>query len=292
MRHFSRASFISTLSLLLGLFSLWLPTSASAKGVEMHLSGPLEPGSAALLRVKNFPANSVIQATLGGILFPITDEGVGLVAVDMEAKPGPLTLRVTVDPPQGRRTTLEQTIQLPSRQYKEERIDGLPGKKVDLNKPDLTRAGKETAAIRATYKRRGGMPGYGDGFVKPVEGRLSGVFGSRRILNGKPRKPHSGIDIAAPKGTPVRSTASGKVALVGNDYFFTGNTVIVDHGDGVISLYSHMDSIAVSEGMWVAKGSTIGTVGMTGRATGPHLHFAVLVRKARVDPLLLPGIRE
>lgn len=255
----------------------------------LSLSGPLEKGTAVLLHVEDVPPNARLQGTLNGVAFPFSLDNRALLALDMETKVRQVTLRVRIDPPHGKREMLTRTFVLPKRTYKEEHIT-LPKKKVHLGGPDLTRARKEAAAIRATYTRKGGRIGYTGGFRQPVQGRISGVFGSRRVLNGVPRKPHSGVDIAALKGTPLKATAPGEVILAGKDYFFTGNTLLLNHGDGVLSLYAHLDTLRVKEGDWVAADTVIGTVGMTGRATGPHVHWAVLVRQARVDPLRLPGM--
>ncbi|MBF0384228.1 MAG: M23 family metallopeptidase [Magnetococcales bacterium] len=202
-----------------------------------------------------------------------------------------MTIRVKITPKKGRKEIISSKVWVPARKYKEEHIT-LPKKKVDLGKRDLTKARKETKAIRGTYKIRGGRAGYSEEFRQVLTGRFSGVFGSRRILNGKAKRPHSGVDIAAPKGTPIITTAPGKVVLTGQDYFFTGNTIVVHHGDGVISLYAHLDSMLVENGEWVPAGTVIGLVGMTGRATGPHLHWGTMVRGARVDPMMMPGIRK
>ncbi|MBF0463216.1 MAG: M23 family metallopeptidase [Magnetococcales bacterium] len=247
-------------------------------------------GTAVWLQVVDVPPGARLTGTLNGVAFPFTTGHRALLSLDMEAKPGTALLRVAVEPPQGKPEILTQDCLVTQRVYQEEPIT-LAKEKVDLAPEVLTRAAQETAAIAATYQRRGGRVGYADGFQQPVQGRFSGVFGSRRILNGQPRKPHNGVDIAAPQGTPVVAMASGTVALVGRDYFFTGNTLALDHGDGIISLYAHLESVAVQPGEWVTGGTVIGTVGMTGRATGPHLHWGVLVRNDRVDPVLLPGIR-
>ena len=129
---------------------------------------------------------------------------------------------------------------------------------------------------------------FASGFLRPIKGgRISGVYGSQRILNGKPRSPHNGLDIAVPKGTPVMAAADGIVALVHEDMFYTGKTVMIDHGHGLTSVYIHMDSIRVADGQRVTKGAPIGTVGMTGRATGPHLHWGVTWFGTHLDPALL-----
>ena len=119
----------------------------------------------------------------------------------------------------------------------------------------------------------------------PLSGRYSSSFGKRRVLNGQPRSPHSGLDIAAPEGTPVESIAAGRVAAVG-DYFFNGQTVMVDHGQGLISMYCHLSEIDVALGEEVTPDSVVGKVGKTGRVTGAHLHLSVSLNNARVDPLL------
>lgn len=122
-------------------------------------------------------------------------------------------------------------------------------------------------------------------FVTPVDGRLSSLFGLKRFFNEVPRQPHNGLDIAAPAGTPITAPASGTVIGTGN-FFFNGNTVFLDHGQGLMSAYLHMTQINVSQGQKVASGQTLGTVGMTGRVTGPHLHWIVYLNKETVDPAL------
>ena len=268
------------------IFSLLL--AVEGWGAGLSLSAPLAIGTAVWLQVTEVPPGSRLSGTLNGVSFPFTTDHRALLSLDMEAKPGPVVLQVWLDPPQGKQVVLTQAYPVAPRHYQEEQIT-LSKEKVDLAPKVLARAAEETAAIAATLHRRGGRVGYESGFRQPVEGRFSGVFGSRRVLNGQPRRPHNGVDIAAPQGTPVVATASGTVALVGRDYFFTGNTLVLDHGDGVISLYAHLDSVAVQPGEWVAGGAVIGAVGMTGRATGPHLHWGVRWLEARLDPLLLVG---
>lgn len=259
---------------------------------SLELSNPLIPGGSALLSVQGVPSGSrFLGGTLDQEPFPVTPDGRAMIALDMEAEAGASQLKVRMATPQGGETVISRTLEIPRRAFHEERIT-LPEKKVELSPKDLARSKKETAAIVASYKARGGFPGYLDGFRLPVQGRVSGVFGSRRILNGKPRSPHNGADLAAPLGTPVATTAPGTVVLVGREYFFTGNTVVVHHGDGIFSLYCHLDSVAVNQGERLAAGGTVGTLGKTGRATGPHLHWGARVREARVDPLSLPGVER
>ncbi|MBF0628304.1 MAG: M23 family metallopeptidase [Magnetococcales bacterium] len=276
----------------LGAMVVWMVCGSPvvALAASLELSGSLQPGMAVLLNVKGFAPGSRLTGTLDQESFPITPQGQAIVALDMEKQPKNVTLKVVITPSSGQPETLTRTLEIPKRQYKEEYID-LPKKKVDLDQPDMTRANQETERIAATYRLREGRTGFEKGFRQSASGRFSGVFGSRRILNGQARKPHNGVDVAAPAGTPVITMAPGTVVLAGENFFFTGNTVVVHHGHGVISLYAHLEQMKVREGEWLEAGATLGTVGMTGRATGPHLHWGVLVRGARVDPMGLPGIR-
>ena len=127
-------------------------------------------------------------------------------------------------------------------------------------------------------------------FIKPSEGRLSGVFGSQRILNGIKKNPHGGMDIAAPIGTPIKATAKGKVILARKGLYYTGNIVIIDHGFDLKSMYIHMNDIHVREGDIVEQGKVIGTIGMTGRVTGPHLHWNIYLNNIKINPELLLSI--
>ncbi|MBF0425548.1 MAG: peptidoglycan DD-metalloendopeptidase family protein [Magnetococcales bacterium] len=275
-----------TLLTLVGV--LWRPLTATGNEA-MLFSAPLQPGTAVLLTVPGYPARSQFTGKLGGKPIPFTADGRALIALDMESKPGTVALEVTILSPGGTKTTLGKKLTIPKRTYQVETLT-LPEKKVNPDPADTARASEESARIREAYQLRGAHAGYVDGFRMPVTGRFSGVFGSRRLLNGQMRNPHNGVDIAAPEGTPVVVTAPGSVALVGENFFFTGNTLVVDHGHGVISLYAHLHDIRVAPGQWLPAGTIVGTVGMTGRVTGPHLHWGMMVRGERVDPLRLPGI--
>jgi murein DD-endopeptidase MepM/ murein hydrolase activator NlpD len=157
---------------------------------------------------------------------------------------------------------------------------------VEPSATELKRIEREGAIIARAFATWNELDTPPLGFAAPAVGRLSSGFGLRRIFNGQPRAPHSGLDIAAPQGTPVRAPAAGSVIETG-DYFFNGNTVFLDHGQGLISMYNHLHTIAVAPGERVAPGDVLGTIGMTGRVTGAHLHWTVSLNNARIDPALL-----
>ncbi len=180
-----------------------------------------------------------------------------------------------------------RTLAIVTRQWQIERIDGLPPRKVTPSEADLQRIRREGALINAARARDTESTIFIDGFVLPTPGRISGRYGSQRILNGEPRRPHLGLDIAAPTNTPIRASAAGEVVLAEADLFYTGGTVAIDHGHGVTTIYSHLESVDVAVGDRVAQGAHIGTVGATGRATGPHLDWRINWFNVRLDPELV-----
>ncbi|MDN6858405.1 peptidoglycan DD-metalloendopeptidase family protein [Pseudomonas sp. CAN2814] len=175
-----------------------------------------------------------------------------------------------------------------SKHYKEQHITLKNTRQVNPLPEDLKRINRELAEQTAAY--RSFSAGTPSNLVldKPVNGPLSSPFGLRRFFNGEERNPHSGLDFAVPAGTPIKSPAAGKVILIGN-YFFNGNTVFVDHGQGFISMFCHMSKIDVKVGDEVSRGGVVGRVGATGRATGPHMHWNVSLNDARVDPAIFIG---
>jgi murein DD-endopeptidase MepM/ murein hydrolase activator NlpD len=187
---------------------------------------------------------------------------------------------------QGRRQTA--TLEVRGYPYEVEEIHLDDDSKVHLSAADLARNEREQAAVAALWSRRGPAR-----FTLPLAPPLvplpaGGRFGARRIFNGEPRSPHTGIDFPAPAGTPVLAVADGRVVLAAN-HFFSGNSVFIDHGGGLISMYFHLSAIAVKEGEEVRRGERLGAVGATGRVTGPHLHFGLRWHGARIDPQLLLG---
>lgn len=171
-----------------------------------------------------------------------------------------------------------------ARHYEVQRITGLPENLVTLPSEVLERRKREVAMIAAARAKDSDVDWFGEKFDWPARGIVSGLFGSQRILNGKPMEPHFGVDIAAPAGTPIAAPSTARVALVGPDFYLEGGLTILDHGHGVTTCYLHQRKQLVAQGDTVARGQVIGEVGMTGRATGPHLHWGLNWFQMRLDP--------
>lgn len=199
----------------------------------------------------------------------------------------PPTARLEIENNQGRRAA--ETLTIEKRQYDIQRIDGLPPAQVTPPPQILDRIKRENERIADVRRIDTADPLIFGGWVWPADGRVTGIYGSQRILNGEARQPHFGIDIAAPEGSPVRATTDGIVTLADADLYFTGGTIIIDHGFGVSATYSHLKTLNVKEGDRVRQGQVIATVGSTGRSTGPHLDWRVNWFNVRIDPqLVLP----
>lgn len=181
----------------------------------------------------------------------------------------------------------EEALSVEPRKYDIQRIDGLPPKMVTPPPEVQARIKRENQLIKAARDRDTAAEYFLKGWIWPAKGRISGVYGSQRILNGEPRQPHYGVDIAAPVGTPVVSPSDGVVTLVQKDLYYTGGTIIIDHGHGLSSAFLHMQDVAVKKGQKVRQGDRIGTIGKTGRASGPHLDWRMNLFDARIDPALL-----
>jgi murein DD-endopeptidase MepM/ murein hydrolase activator NlpD len=183
--------------------------------------------------------------------------------------------------------TEAQDLTIAQRTYDIQRIDGLPKNQVEPNAEELKRIRDEQVRINAARARDSDLPYAFEPFDWPALGPISGVYGSQRILNGEPRRPHFGVDVAAPRGTPLKAPAGGIVSLADPDLFFTGGTLIIDHGHGLSSLFAHMDKVAAKEGDALDKGRYVGDLGGTGRVTGPHLHWGMFLFSTPIDPQLL-----
>ena len=184
-------------------------------------------------------------------------------------------------------TTETRQLAVAPRQYDIERVDGLPPRTVTPDPEALERIHQEAQLVANARARRDARTDYARGFEWPAHGRISGVYGSQRILNGEPRRPHYGLDIAAPTGSPVYAPADGLVTLVHPDMYYSGGTLVLDHGQGLSSTFLHLSKILVEAGAVVHQGDLIAEVGSTGRASGPHLDWRMNWLDRRVDPQLL-----
>ena len=207
-----------------------------------------------------------------------------LVGIDMAAIPDTADLKAEITYPDSVRKRVFRVTVAPE-DFREQRMT-LPKGQVDPDAAALKRITLEKEKVKAVLA--GFTPDrlWGSGFLVPVEGTITGAFGSKRILNGQPRNQHNGEDIAALLGTPVKATNDGVVKMV-DDHFFSGKGVILDHGLGLFTMYFHLDATAVKEGERVKRGDVIGTVGQSGRATGPHLHWGAWLNGSRVNPFAL-----
>ncbi len=183
----------------------------------------------------------------------------------------------------------QQDLAVKARDYRLEKVDGLPPATVTPDAASLERIRQESRLVTTARERRDHQAHYARGFNWPARGRISGVYGSQRILNGEPRRPHFGVDIAAPKGSPVYAPADGLITMAHPDLYFSGGTVILDHGQGLSSSFLHLSEILVEAGTFVKQGDLIARIGATGRATGPHLDWRMNWLDRRVNPQLLPG---
>ena len=204
-----------------------------------------------------------------------------IVGISLGTKPGKYFVKA--------KNNNGESIKLPftvsSKAYEEQRITIKDKRKVNPEKRDMERIGREQKKIKAALRHWSTADEVAVNFIQPVPGPYSSPFGLRRFFNDQPRKPHSGLDIAAPDGTPIMAPAAGTIIDTG-EYFFNGNTVFIDHGQGLVTMYCHMSRIEVEPGQKVAVGEIIGKIGSTGRVTGPHLHWGVSLNDARVDPVL------
>lgn len=182
---------------------------------------------------------------------------------------------------------IEHRIAVTPRDWPIETINGVPPATVNPPKDIAERIEREQAAVVAARERDDARTGFAQHFIRPVEGRISGRFGNQRVYNGTPKAPHSGMDIAAPAGTPVKAPADGVITFADPGLYLTGGTVVLDHGHGISSNFLHLSRIDAKVGDAVKQGDVIGAVGATGRATGPHLHWGMNWFETRIDPLLV-----
>lgn len=262
------------------LVALLAPIDATA--LELTSAQPV-PGGIAIVSLA--PADTPRPAAhLGAHRALVTrhcDQWVAVVGVSLDTPPGRQTV-VVID---ASGQTQMRGFTVTPKTYGVQHLAIRDKRLVDPGPPELVRIEQETRTIAAAFATWTAREEVELDFLQPVTGRISAGFGLRRVLNRQPRQPHSGIDIAAPAGTPVSAPAAGSVLEIG-DYFFNGHTVFIDHGQGLISMFNHLGKIYVQRGQTVRRGEPVGEVGATGRVTGPHLHWAVSLNDARVDPTL------
>jgi len=265
----------------LGYRASWLAIIMGLMLVSPVTAGPLELPDRARqgdLLLGQAPPDSVIRHD--DYHLRVGDRGRFVVGLDRDA---PSKIEVHIQRPSGEE--VQRTIRVAERDYDIQRIDGLDEDKVSpRSEATLARIHREAEQVSEARQRNEPRTDYLSGWQWPVTGRISGVYGSQRILNGEPRQPHYGVDIAVAKGTPVRAPADGVVSLVHEDMFFSGGTLMLDHGQGLSSTFLHLSRIDVSQGDSVARGDVIAAVGASGRATGPHLDWRVSWFDRRLDP--------
>ena len=276
-----------------GLFVLVFAFAFVFSGLA-HASLPLSsnvPGGVAIIPLGSVSTGAdTPQTWLGDQPVLVTsDHGLwyAVVGLPLDVTPGLHELRIEVG---GVTKALDFVVN--PKDYPEQHITLEDMSKVQLSDEDQARADRELAVIQELKRHWRVAQNTDLAFILPVKGRLAGRFGVRRFFNGEARSPHAGLDVAVDRGTPVKASAQGQVLAV-DDYFFNGKTIFVDHGNGLITLYCHLDRIEVKAGATVRKGQRIGLSGKTGRATGPHLHWSVVLNGAMVDPeLFIPAKRQ
>ncbi len=295
MRFLSRRALLTGAAMLgLGGLGPWTRAHAAAPAASPGQSGGVEvsvtpsrpqPGDVLLFQVTGAPPDVRVDWDGRGVsVFPSESRWVALIGIDLDTRPGVIGWRVTRPSAAKNGGALAAgAVTVRSRTFPTQPLT-LPKGMVDLDAATLARVETERAALKAALADGAHERLWRGPFRTPVEGgRPTGGFGLRRVLNGQPRSPHTGYDWAAPVGTPVLATNAGRVALVA-EHFFAGRNVVLDHGLGLFTFYYHLDETRVGAGEPVVGGQVIGAVGATGRVTGPHLHFSVVLGGARVDP--------
>lgn len=271
-------------------------------GVELRLSAPeTAQGTLVLAEVRSATRLSKVEGKWNGRDVPFwsgqareagntsDDARFALLGIDLEKPAGKYELLVLAQTPAGENVSCGATIAVSEGHFAKESLT-VKQQFVEPNPEQLARAQEETKRLREIYDRVTPEKLWNGPFRMPLDGDFKGSnFGKRRILNGHPGTPHGGMDFPAPTGTPVHAAQSGRVVLA-EELYFSGNTVIVDHGLGIYTFYCHFSKIDAKVGDDVAAGTVLGEVGATGRVTGPHLHWALEVQKARVNPLELLSV--
>jgi murein DD-endopeptidase MepM/ murein hydrolase activator NlpD len=224
-------------------------------------------------------ADPAAQIIIGKKKIKVSKEGYFVFGIDRDRK---FDLTITIIKDEKKEKIIKKVLK---RKYNIQRIDGLEESKVTPPESVYKRIKEENNKIGEARAINSDLSFFKDQFIMPIDGIISGVYGSQRILNGKPKWPHYGIDIAAKQGTMIKSSGAGIVTMAEDDLYYTGGTIIMDHGHGISTIYSHLETVIVSVGDKINQGDIIGTVGSTGRSTGPHLDFRVNWFQTRLDPM-------
>jgi murein DD-endopeptidase MepM/ murein hydrolase activator NlpD len=273
MNEISRRSFALTLAL-----APLLSRRTLAQGAVPTIVLPREervPGGIAIFTVDQPPKFSVDERQL--LWLPWQKRYRVILGIPLDRPPGPWKL----DDAAGGESVV---IDVKDKKYRTQQLKVAPGQ-VNLSPQDEARVARETEKVRAALSIHSDVPPTTFRLAPPVPGPRSSSFGLRRVFNGESRKPHSGMDIAAPTGTPIKNPLAGRIVDVGS-YFFNGNNVIVDHGRGFLTMYCHLSKTLVEVGQTLKRGEALGLVGATGRVTGPHLHWGTILNGVSVDPAL------
>jgi murein DD-endopeptidase MepM/ murein hydrolase activator NlpD len=271
--------FVFALAATLALCALLLPALHAQDGVDARVVFPASVQQGSMVLGKVPPGSTVRYA---GRSLRVTPYGSVVFGVGRDEK-GPVS--VTVVTPDGGSNSA--SIAVTPRDWPIENIRGVPPSTVNPPAAIAARIQREQAQVVAARVRDDDRADFAQPFLRPVEGRVSGRFGNQRIYNGTPKSPHSGMDIAAPSGTPVKAPAAGVVTFAAPDLYLTGGTLLIDHGHGISSNFLHLSRIDVKVGDRVEQGQVVAAVGATGRATGPHLHWGMSWFDVRIDPLLV-----
>lgn len=266
------------------LASLLFTSSFSAYALpEQHLV----PGGIALLKIANYDQDTKVYFNKRRVaVYPYTgstdkNTWIAMAGIGLSTKPGDYAFSIK----RADGLSVNTKVTVAKKKYAEQHLTIKNKRKVNPIKQDLKRiASERIRKSKAKKKFTNTLPNVD--FIWPISGRISSIFGLRRFFNEQERRPHSGLDIAAPEGTPIKATASGTVIDSG-DFFFSGNMIYLDHGQGLVSMYAHMSKLLVKPGDYVTQGEIIGEVGETGRVTGPHLHFAVIANRTLIDPMFM-----
>jgi murein DD-endopeptidase MepM/ murein hydrolase activator NlpD len=256
-------------------------TSISPRSVTLPKESPV-PGGVLLLPVHSGADDPPVVklADNRAMVLRVKDHWVAVVGVPLSTEPGPLKVTIETRAVPSRDTVIE----IKPKEYRVQKLKVAP-RMVDLSPEDQARTDSERPRIQSALATFTDAPPATLRFLPPVPGPRSSSYGLRRVFNDQPRNPHSGMDIAAPTGTPIKAPAAGRVIDAG-DFFFNGNTVLLDHGQGLVTMYCHLSAIDVKPGDVLATGDILGKVGATGRVTGPHLHWGVVLNGTMVDPAL------